>query len=214
MSKENSTPIEKLFGSKTRAKLLELFFANTNKSFYVREITRVIEEQINSVRRELMNLESIGIIRSETFDNKVYYAANMKHPFAHAFQEMFTPHKAVAVTKVQEIRRRPSNSWDEYIKPVSRYLRAMALFNRAVGQDGIDLLIVGDDKTKKLTHWAEVVEKKQGKPLDYVILGRDDFLYRVSVKDKFIMGILEDADISELYDPEGIVKFDSVAEQQ
>lgn len=51
MSKENNAPIEKLFGSKTRAKLLELFFANTNKSFYVREITRVIEEQINSVRR-------------------------------------------------------------------------------------------------------------------------------------------------------------------
>ncbi len=212
MSKENNAPIEKLFGSKTRAKLLELFFSNTNKSFYVREITRIIEEQINSVRRELMNLESIGVIRCETFDNKVYYVANMKHPFAHAFQEMFSPHKAVAATKVQEIKRRPSNSWDEYIKPVARYLRAMALFNRAPGQDGVDLLLIGDDKTKKLTRWAEVVEKKQGKPLNYVILGRDDYLYRLSVKDRFVMGILEDAEISELYDPEGIVKADPMAE--
>ena len=71
MSKENNTPIEKLFGSKTRAKLLELFFSNVNKSYYVREITRVIDEQINSVRRELINLESIGVIKSETYDNKV-----------------------------------------------------------------------------------------------------------------------------------------------
>lgn len=212
MSRENNTPIEKLFGSKTRAKLLELFFANTNKSFYVREITRVIEEQINSVRRELMNLEGIGVVRNETFDNKVYYAANMKHPFAHALQEIFAPHKVVAATKVQEIKRRPSNSWDEYIKPVSRYLRGMALFNRAPGQDGIDLLVIGDDKTKKLTRWAEVVEKKQGKPLDYVILGRDDFLYRLSVKDRFVMNILEDAEISELYDPEEIIKPSSEAE--
>lgn len=212
MSKENNAPVEKLFGSKTRAKLLELFFANTNKSFYVREITRVIEEQINSVRRELMNLESIGVIRNETFDNKVYYAANMKHPYAHAFQEMFAPQKAAAVVKVQEIKRKPSNTWDEYIKPVSRYLRAMALFNRAPGQDGIDLLIIGDDKTKKLTRWAEVVEKKQGKPLDYVILGRDDFLYRKSVKDRFVMGILEDSEIAELYDPEGIVNTKSEIE--
>lgn len=212
MSKENNTPIEKLFGSKTRAKLLELFFANTNKSFYVREITRVIEEQINSVRRELMNLESIGVIRNETFDNKVYYAANMKHPFAHAFQEMFAPHRATAVAKVQDIKRVPSNSWDEYIKPVAKYLRAMALFNRAPGQDGIDLLIIGDDKTKKLTRWAEVVEKKQGKPLDYVILERDDYLYRLSVKDRFVMNILEDVDIAELYDPEAIVNVDGVVE--
>ena len=49
MSKENNTPVEKLFGSKTRTKLLGLFFENPDKSYYVREITRVIGEQINSV---------------------------------------------------------------------------------------------------------------------------------------------------------------------
>lgn len=210
MNKENNLSTEKLFGSKTRAKLLELFFTNTNKSFYVREITRVIEEQINSVRRELMNLEGIGVIRSETFDNKIYYAANMKHPFAHAFQEMFAPHKVAAAAKVPEIKRKPSSDWDEYIKPVARYLRAMALFNRAPGQDGIDLLIIGDDKTKKLTNWAAIVEKKQGKPLNYVILSRDDYLYRLSVKDRFVMNILEDMEVAELYDPEEIVKVDAV----
>lgn len=209
MSKETNTPVEKLFGSKTRAKLLELFFANTTKSFYVREITRVIEEQINSVRRELMNLESIGVIRNETFDNKVYYAANMKHPFAHAFQEMFGKKGSATAAQVQVVRRTPSNSWDEYIRPVAKYLRAMVLTNRAPGQDGIDLLIIGDDRTKKLTRWAEVVEKKQGKPLDYVILARDDYLYRRNVKDRFVMEIM-DMEMAEVYDPEGIIKSDAV----
>ncbi len=204
MNKENNISNEKLFGSKTRAKLLELFFANVNKTFYVREITRVIEEQINSVRRELTNLESIGVIRNETYDNKVYYAANMRHPYAHAFQEMFGQRGAVTPGRIQQVRRTPSNSWDEYIKPVAKYLRAMMLMNRAPGQDGIDLLIVGDDRTKKLTRWAEVVEQKQGKPLDYVILSRDDFLYRKSVKDRFVMDILE-MDPAEVFDPDGII---------
>jgi Fe2+ or Zn2+ uptake regulation protein len=204
MNKENNISNEKLFGSKTRAKLLELFFANVNKTFYVREITRVIEEQINSVRRELTNLESIGVIRNETYDNKVYYAANMRHPYAHAFQEMFGQRGAVTPGRIQQVRRTPSNSWDEYIKPVAKYLRAMMLMNRAPGQDGIDLLIIGDDRTKKLTRWAEVVEQKQGKPLDYVILSRDDFLYRKSVKDRFVMDILE-MDPAEVFDPDGII---------
>ena len=205
MNKENNISNEKLFGSKTRAKLLELFFANVNKTFYVREITRVIEEQINSVRRELTNLESIGVIRNETYDNKVYYAANMRHPYAHAFQEMFGQRGAVTPGRIQQVRRTPSNSWDEYIKPVAKYLRAMMLMNRAPGQDGIDMLLVGDDRTKKLTRWAEVVEKKQGKPLDYVILRRDDYLYRRSVKDRFVMDML-DMEMAEVYDPEGIIK--------
>lgn len=204
MNKENNISNEKLFGSKTRAKLLELFFANVNKTFYVREITRVIEEQINSVRRELTNLESIGVIRNETYDNKVYYAANMRHPYAHAFQEMFGQRGAVTPGRIQQVRCTPSNSWDEYIKPVAKYLRAMMLMNRAPGQDGIDLLIIGDDRTKKLTRWAEVVEQKQGKPLDYVILSRDDFLYRKSVKDRFVMDILE-MDPAEVFDPDGII---------
>lgn len=203
MSKETSAPIERLFGSKTRAKLLGLFFANTNKTYYVREITRVIDEQINSVRRELMNLESIGIIRNETYDNKVYYAANMKHPYAHAFQEIFG--RKVTPAKVQEVRRAASSDWDEYIRPVAKYLRAMLITNRVPGQDGIDMLLVGDDRTKKLTRWAEVVEKKQGKPLDYVILSRDDYLYRRNVRDRFVTEILE-MDVAELYDPEGIIK--------
>ena len=55
---------EQLFGSKTRVKLLSLFYNNPERPFYVREITRKIDEQINSVRRELQNLLNIGIVLS------------------------------------------------------------------------------------------------------------------------------------------------------
>ena len=119
MTKENSSPIEKLFGSKTRAKLLKLFFETPEKSFYVREMTRVIDEQINSVRRELLNLESIGIIKNETFDNKVYYSANTKHPYCRPLNEMFTkrmPH----VTRMSTKRHgRNTSAPSRTISPVS-----------------------------------------------------------------------------------------------
>lgn len=211
MSKEDSAPIEKLFGSKTRAKLLDLFFSDTSKSYYVREITRVIEEQINSVRRELINLESIGIVKSETYDNKVYYSANMKSPYAHAFQEIFSTRKVQTVSggaspiEVHRVLRRNNNNWDEVIKPVTKYLSGLIVINRLPGQDGIDMLVVGDDRTKKLTRWAEVVEKRQGRPMNYVIMDREDYLYRKSVRDRFINELLE-MEIAELYDPEGMIK--------
>src|ERR1700690_607844 len=71
--------VEQLFGSKTRVKLLQLFYANPNRSFYVREITRKIDEQINSVRRELANLLSIGIVTSDANNNRLYYEVNQKY---------------------------------------------------------------------------------------------------------------------------------------
>ena len=200
MSKETNTPTEKLFGSKTRAKLLKLFFENPEKSFYVREMTRVIDEQINSVRRELLNLEGIGIIKNETFDNKVYYSANSKHPFYRPMIDIFS--KKIDTVRDKDIKE---STWEGYCRPVKNYLKGLVVTNRLPGQDGVDLLIIGNDKTKKLTRWAEVVEKKQGKPLNYVIMSPDDFSYRKNVRDRFVMEILE-MEISEIIDPEKLIK--------
>ncbi len=201
MSKENSTPTEKLFGSKTRAKLLQLFFSNPTKSFYIREMTRVIDEQINSVRRELSNLESIGIIKNESFDNKVYYSANSKHPFCRPMIEIFS--KKIDSTREHDIKE---STWEEYVRPVRNYLNGLIVVNRLPGQEGLDLLIIGNDKTKKLTRWAEVVEKKQGKMINYAILTPEDFTYRRSVRDRFIEDVFE-MEITEVIDPDGIIKY-------
>src|SRR5664279_275008 len=81
--------VEQLFGSKTRVKLLQLFYSNPNRSFFVREITRKIDEQINSVRRELSNLLNIGIITSETTNNKLYYEVNQKYEYYQPLKEIF-----------------------------------------------------------------------------------------------------------------------------
>ena len=200
MSKETNTPIEKLFGSKTRAKLLQLFYENPTKSFYVREMTRVIDEQINSVRRELLNLESIGIIKNENFDNKTYYSANSKHPFYRPMIDIFS--KKVDAARDKDVKE---NTWEDYCRPVKNYLKGLVITNRLPGQEGIDMLIIGNDKTKKLTRWAEVIEKKMGKPMNYVILSLDDYIYRKNVRDRFILDVFE-MEIAEIYDPEKIIK--------
>ncbi|MBR3270126.1 transcriptional regulator [Candidatus Saccharibacteria bacterium] len=199
MSKESNTPVEKLFGSKTRAKLLQLFFSSPTKSFYIREMTRVIDEQINSVRRELSNLESIGIIKNESFDNKVYYSANSKHPFYRPMIEIFS--KKIDSSREHDIKE---STWSEYTRPVQKYLAGLVVTNRLPGQDGLDLLIIGNDRTKKLTRWAEVIEKKQGKTINYAIMSPEDFTYRKSVHDRFVEDVLE-MEIIEIIDPEGLI---------
>lgn len=200
MSKESNTPTEKLFGSKTRAKLLQLFFTSPTKSFYIREMTRVIDEQINSVRRELSNLESIGVIKNESFDNKVYYSANSKHPFYRPLIEIFS--KKIDSARDHDIKE---STWTEYARPVQKYLVGLIVTNRLPGQDGLDLLIIGNDRTKKLTRWAEVIEKKQGKTINYAIMSPEDFTYRKSVHDRFVEDVLE-MEIIEIIDPENIIK--------
>lgn len=199
MDKKTNTPLEKLFGSKTRAKLLELFFSNIGKSYYVREITRVIDEQINSVRRELTNLTNLGLIKSETYENKIYYSANRKHPFVKPMQELFA--KSIDEGEAVEVKR---VTWEDSIQPVKNELKALVVTNRLPGQDGLDMLIVGDDKARKLSRWAETVEKRQGRPINYAILSENDYVYRKSAKDRFLTDMWQ-LEITETIDPDGIL---------
>ena len=72
--------LQKLFTSKTRVKLLTLFIMNPEREMYIREIARSTKENINAIRRELANLEEIGLLKSERKGNLKYYVANKKCP--------------------------------------------------------------------------------------------------------------------------------------
>ena len=56
--------LKKLLGSRTRINILKLFIFNPKKDYYVREIERLIKEPFDPVRRELIQLESIGLLKS------------------------------------------------------------------------------------------------------------------------------------------------------
>jgi hypothetical protein len=184
--------IEQLFGSKTRVKLLQLFYSNPNRSFYVREITRKIDEQINSVRRELANLLNVGLITSDTSNNKVYYEVNQKYEFFAPLQEIFgggvkTRKKASGGSKTIEL-------------PVDEATDLKALGNVEVaalmGQftrdesTGIDVLIVGNVNQNALTKYVTELEKQEGKDLRYTVFSLEDFTYRMQIKDRFMSNVL------------------------
>ena len=179
--------IEQLFGSKTRVKLLQLFFSNPNRSFYVREITRKIDEQINSVRRELANLLSIGILASDTNNNRLYYEVNQKYEYYKQLAAIFGSGKVGKTDKVTI----EEESGEVTIKSLGNV--ELALYTGQFTRDessGIDLLIVGDINQTKLGKFISELEAKEGKEIRYTVLTNDEFRYRQQVKDRFLSNVL------------------------
>ena len=150
--------IEQLFGSKTRVKLLYLFYGNPNRSFYVREITRKIDEQINSVRRELGNLLAIGLITSasDSTDNKLYYEVNQKYEHYAPLQAIFGDTKA----KPSVVRKTKTSSGEQGgLQSVGNV--ELAILTGQFTRDestGIDLLIVGNVNQNKLNKFVAEME--------------------------------------------------------
>ncbi|NCU38001.1 transcriptional regulator [Candidatus Saccharibacteria bacterium] len=195
--------IDALFGSKTRVKLLHLFLNNPGKAFYVREITRLIDEQINSVRRELANMLDVGIITNDSADNKLYYEINQRYEYYAPFRAMFSDQKLhVANTQVHG----SVPAWQETLKqlPGARLVIVAGVLVKASASP-VDLLFVGDIPESKSTNAVSVIEKSEGRELTYSVLTYDEFYYRMSVRDKFITGILTNKHII-LVDTDNILK--------
>lgn len=181
--------IEQLFGSKTRVKLLQLFYSNPNRSFYVREITRKVGEQINSVRRELANLLSIGIITSDTTNNRLYYEVNQKY-------EHFAPLAAIFGGAPMKIASKKTAA---KASPAENEMKALGNVELAIytGQftrdesSGIDFLIVGDVNQNALQKFIGDLEAQENKEIRYTHMPSQEFSYRRAIKDRFITAVLE-----------------------
>lgn len=180
--------IDALFGSKTRVKLLHLFLSNPGKSFYVREITRLIDEQINSVRRELANMINVGIIVSDSADNKLYYSVNMNYVHYEAFRMIFGG--TLTASEVEATISRPS-SWIDDLRGVSGLRVAVVAGSLVRGSaSSVDLLIAGEVRDNAVQTLIARAEKEEKKSLNYAVLPYEDFYYRLSIRDRFVMEIL------------------------
>lgn len=194
--------IDALFGSKTRVKLLHLFLNNPNKAFYVREITRLIDEQINSVRRELANMLSVGIITSDSADNKLYYEVNQNYEHFPPLRQIFGDSAPKQASKSKSVSE---PSWYAEIRKLPG-VRVAVLAGALVrgSASHVDLLLVGSSPSAKVKAVIKSIEQAEGRELNYSVLSYDDFYYRLSVRDRFVTEILSST-CSVLVDTENVL---------
>lgn len=189
--------IEQLFGSKTRVKLLYLFYGNPDRSFYVREITRKIDEQINSVRRELSNLLSVGIIESDNSNNRLYYQVNKNYEFYKPLNQIFgssvsePTDSAAAEPETEELAEElaavtttanDARRW----KQVGN-VHAVIYTGKLTRDDivDVDVVVVGDVNPTQLENLMAEIEKSESAELRYANFGLEEAVYRAQVRDRF-----------------------------
>ena len=185
--------LEQLFGSKARVLILRLFLNNPEKFFYVREISRNLSLHLNSVRRELNNLEEIGILASltkadlekeiekELKDNKKYYKLNSSFVFVEELRSL--------LIKAQLIMEQSLADKVKKLGSVNLFLLSGVFVGR--NDAPTDLLIVGTVDRQKLLKLIKGFEKELGRQINYTIMTKQDFIYRRGLTDKFLYDLME-----------------------
>jgi len=173
--------LKRLFTSNTRIKLLTLFLLNPDEEYFIRELTRKLDEQINSIRRELDNLKKLGLLKSKTKNRKKFYMVNKRF---------------VIFNDLRNLVIKAMSGKDDLVKKITKFgnVEFLALLGVFVDKPSpVDLLLVGDLDKNKLQEFLNS-EIETEKPIRFSILSKDDFLYRIKCKDQFIQSILTDPD--------------------
>jgi DNA-binding transcriptional ArsR family regulator len=171
-----------LFGSKTRVKLLSLLLSNPGHAFFVRELTRKIDEQINSVRRELLNLKSIGLVTMQEKKGKTYYEIDTRFEFYPELKKIFGK---VDKNMTEEDRLAST------LRRSGSVLYA-ALMGSFVGDPTgqVDLFIVGEIDKRKLKPALSDLEKELGREANYCIMTEQEYEDRSMLFDRFLTEIM------------------------
>jgi DNA-binding transcriptional ArsR family regulator len=174
----SSTVLKALFSSQTRVKLLSTFLLHPEEEYYIRELTRLLHEQINSIRRELENLRRIGLVKARHRNRKKYYRVDAEFSLFPELRNIFAKEIQAESPVVSSIKKLPS-------------VDLIVLAGNFVGTESkVDLLIVGEVKKEMLE--ALLLQDPSLKNVKYSIFSRADFLYRLSLRDRFITEIMSD----------------------
>ena len=80
--------LAKLFGSVSRARILNFLYAFEGQSFYQREIMYETGLSLQTTQRELGNLVDLGIVKKQETSNRVYYQVNAASRFFKPLREI------------------------------------------------------------------------------------------------------------------------------
>lgn len=179
---KNFEIINRLFSSKLRIKLLDVFLSLPDARFYIRELERKIKEEAKNVSRELKNLEALGLLLSEKQGNLKYYSVNENF-------FLYPELKAIIfkTTGVQGLLK-------EAVERLKGIETAFIYGTYATGKESessdVDIMIIGKPDLTELNEIISDLEEKLNREINYMCFDQEEFKERRKAGDAFINDVL------------------------
>jgi DNA-binding transcriptional regulator YhcF (GntR family) len=208
-ARDNKPMLGRLLGSNSRVKILKLFLLHPEKYYYIRQIARDLKLQLNSVQRELENLEKFGILTSHfNIIKEVDEATEMETPEANN-----KPVKKPVEAKQEKRYFKVDRDFILYEEIRSLIIKAQILYEKdfavkieKTGQPKliiltgifvnnpnsiIDIFVVGKFDRHKLLKVIKELEDELGREVNFTVMDTKEFKYRRDITDVFLYTILE-----------------------
>ncbi len=206
----------KLFGSNARVKILKIFLMHPENKYYIRQLARDLNLQVNSVRRELNNLEKFGLLFSaikskdeeegeeNTGEIKDKKDAKIKKQASRQERKYYQADKNFVL--FEEIRGLIAKSQflyeDDFIEKIKKIGKVKVLILTGIFTGAkkapVDILVVGTIEKNKFLKTVKELEEELGKEINFTLMSPKEFKYRRDITDVFLYSILESKHIKAI----------------
>ena len=178
--------LNQLFGSEARVKILNIFLTKPDGQYYLRGLARDLDLQVNSVKRELLNLENLGLIVQVPTSPEVkskekkYYTVNRDFLLFSEIKSLFIKAQMISTKEF-------ANNVQKICTPKMLILTG---FFTGDTESKTDLLIVGKISKDKFIKLIKELEESIGREINYTIMDEKEFFYRQEIFDVFLHKIM------------------------
>lgn len=173
--------------SKLRENLLRLWFSDTEKKFYLRQLEKIIGFSAGNIKKELKNLENGGFIYSTKQGNLVYYALNKNHPLFKEIKSIIS--KTIGVEAILR-------GFFKKIKNIkAAFIYGSFASEKESSASDIDLFIIGSPDEIKLSGIIRDMEDKLDREINYNLYSEKDFAKKRKEEDYFISDVIKNKKI-------------------
>jgi len=179
--------LSKIFGSNCRTKILEKFlldFESGNNSWYhMRLLSRDLDEQINSIKRELDNLTSLWILKYREELRKKIFFVNKNFPLLKEFIQIFLKNYN-PINKIKDFFKTQINL---EVVIVNKWIETKLIKET---KTILDIFLIWKIDKKEFSEF--LAQAFFNRKIKYAIISVEDFYNRLQYWDKLIANILNE----------------------
>jgi len=190
--------LQKLFSSKLRVDLLSLFFGRPDEEFYVREIEKILQEDVGNISRELKNLEGVGLLISRRKGNLKYYLLDRKFPLYDELRSIILKTRGAAGVLQGVLTG---------VKGVDfAFIFGSFAAGHETAKSDIDLMVIGKVTLERLIKILKEPEKILGREISPSLFERREIEKRLQDREPFISRVMREPKIMLIGDDDGLRK--------
>lgn len=167
-----------------RGEILELFFKNPDREFYLREVAATLNKEVSSVQNYINSLVKQNILQDERKGNMRFFKLNKNHPI---YEEI----KSI-ISKIIGIEYKLKELINELPKIEYAFIFGSISKGKEYGDSDIDLLLIGEVDQDFLVKKISELQSELSREINYQIYTKDEIVKKLAEKNEFFLNIFSE----------------------